>query len=132
MDELDTRLTHFTLNIDDNHFGWISPDGKFYGTGVMEHLSFARKLAKAFYNSDLGDACLKDSGWLAIHPYGMCSDYLFDWRGHLTDKQKALIKPFVETYKKWIANLTKRDLLDELDIVDDETPKYPPEYVLLQ
>ena len=127
MDELNARLTDFTLDVDDNHFGWMSPDGKFYSTGNMEHLSFARKLAKALYNSPLGDDCLKNNGWLAIHPYGL-GGYLFDWRGHLTSDQKTAIKPFVETYRKWIADITKYSLFDELDI-EDEGQKYPQEYI---
>lgn len=47
-------------------------------------------------------------------------DLLFTWRGHLTEEQKHAIKPFVEMNLKWIANMTKRDLLDELDIDTDE------------
>jgi hypothetical protein len=129
--DLDKLITDFTLDVDDNHFGWMSPEGKFYQTGCMEHLSFAREAAKTFYGSILGADCLKDNGWLAIHPYGVFEDYLFDWRGHLTEEQKRVIKPFVEKYQKWIGDITKQDLLEELDIEPETKPRFVSEYIKL-
>lgn len=112
-----SRETAFSSNLDQPHVGWMSPDGKFYYTCSMEHLSFAREVSNYLYKSDAGDEALYAHQWLAIHPYGMCgSDYLFVWRGHLTEEQKRVVKPFVEKYIDWIGEITKYDLLDELGI----------------
>ena len=104
----------------DYKIGWMAPDGSFYYTTCMEHLSFARSAASLLYGEADGDASLYRHGWLAIHPYGLGCDCLFTWRGHLTEEQKRAIKPFVEMNREWIADMTKRDLLYELDIDTDE------------
>ncbi len=126
---LKERKTDFSdLNIFDiSHYGWMSPDGTFYHTKCMEHLSFAEKLATFLYGNDnvneRKEECLYAHGWLAIHPYGICEDYLFTWRGHLTEDQKRVIKPFAEKWGDNIANLTKRDLYEELELDMNEDNK---------
>ena len=110
------------------HYGWMTPDGDFYYTTYMEHSSFARRLSRSFYNDPKGADVLYANGWLAVHPCGIGSNYLFSWKGHLTDKQKEAVKPFVELYKKWVDDLTKWRLLEELEI-EDEEQRYAPEYL---
>lgn len=121
---LDSRKVEFGSKcpngLDSYVLGWMAPDGSFYYTTYMEHLSFARSAAKLLYGEADNDQSLYRHGWLAIHPYGIVgTDYLFSWRGHLSAEQKRAIKPFVEKYKDWIADLTKYDLFDELDVEYD-------------
>lgn len=115
---INNRKVEFGIN---NAIGWMAPDGSFYYTLNMEHLSMAREIAKIFYNESDGDTSLYRHRWLSIHPYGICEDYLFSWKGHLTEEQKSIIKPFVELYQNYIAKLTKYDLFDELEIEYDRT-----------
>ncbi len=129
---LDARKTDFSdLNIFDvPHYGWMAPDGSFYYTTSMEHLSFARETAKFVYREDNGDECLYATGWLAVHPFGVCEDYLFTWRGHLTEEQKRVVKPFVEKWGDSVANLTKRDLFEELELdYPNKDRHYAGEYI---
>lgn len=117
------------LNHDSPHYGWMTPDDDFYYTTYMEHSSFARDLSGFFYNDPKGEDVLYAHSWLSIHPYGIGSNYLFTWKGHLTDKQKETVKPFVEVYKRWVDDFTKWRLLEELEIEDEEEERYAPQYL---
>ena len=128
---LDLSQRKVDFSVTENHdIGWMSPEGHFYYTESMEHLSFARSAASQLYNDGDGDKSLYAHGWLSIHPYGMCGEYLFSWRGHLSEEQKRVLRPFAEKYHKYISNLTKLDLLEELDLdIPEEDAKYAPLYV---
>ena len=99
--------------------GWLSPEGKFYECGYMEHLSFCDDIVHDRYkiNSKNNEEFLENHGWVKISMTTYISHELHIlWKmgNHLTEKQKEFLLFYYEQYKDWLNKSCRLDLEEEL------------------
>ena len=97
--------------------GWMSPEGDFYPTEYMEHLATADEIWTISFGdpspNDV-DRKLVSSGWCEIHCLTFREHgFLFNFEGHLSPEQKAVIKPVYEENKHRILKSSALDLEEE-------------------
>lgn len=78
-------LDHSYLVEEDSEYGWVSPEGRFYGCDVRNHSYLARYLFRATEEE------LEEKGWAKIY---MNFDRKRDWycKKFLTEFQKATLE----------------------------------------
>lgn len=103
--------------------GWLSPEGKFHECEYMDHMAVAEDLCEEYgYEDDnyIKDEVLLDHGWahLTITTF-FSHNWMIMWKddymNHLTQDQKAYLKPYIEEYKDWLDHSTKLVLEKEYD-----------------
>lgn len=100
--------------------GWMAPNGDFYPTAYMEHLSVAGELYEMITKQPSSSQAMPDAylglwGWCGIYLLTyMEHGYLFYYVNHLTPEQKRVIKPVFEKSKNSILKRSIQDLEDEL------------------
>lgn len=98
--------------------GWMAPNGVFYPCDYMEHLITADEIWKELYNNKrnvIVETELQNLGWCEIQCITfMEHGFLFNYKGHLTQEQKAVVKPIFENNRQRILKSSIMDLEEEL------------------
>lgn len=94
--------------------GFMSPTGEFYPCGYMEHLSLADEIYDELYPNTYTpdpEGELVKNGWVAIHRLTYIDfGYIFDINRHLTNEQKAVIRPVFESNREDILRYNREIL----------------------
>lgn len=107
--------------------GWLSPEGKLYPCGYMEHLGYADTLREELYpgvdSNEHPDDFLLNRGWVELTRFtffGHKYMVIFMWddfdTGKLTPEQHHYLKPFVEDNWDEIDETCKFDLAEEFGL----------------
>jgi len=79
--------------------GWLSPTGEFVETGLYEHLSTARSLARlyGFENNSKPDSELLARCWVSISISSIgCKEWMIAWWSKLTPEQISFLRPYFD------------------------------------
>ena len=104
--------------------GWLSPDGKLYECGYMEHLAVAdeicRQLGVDLETVQHKDDYLLEHGWVHLTCTTFFEHKWFVIFPHNTDRltqaQHDFLKPYVEDNIDWISDLCRTDIKYEFEI----------------
>lgn len=102
------------------NLGWLSPNGRFFEAGYLEHLEKARDICREIYGIEepsTPDEILMEKGWVHITESTIFEYmFMFLFYGHLTMEQKQYLKPICEEWWDWIHSTCKTDLNEELEL----------------
>lgn len=118
---IDCNLADKNVESQEENYGWLAPNGKFYHVDFGEHQAWAAQyLADEYRNGNLeltidkdpGDA-LEAMGFILIHnPHGYNFSITRDCKKRMTNKQKEfLIDYFNErNMDDWLTKLDREDI----------------------